>query len=625
MISTSSALKAAAKAVSKRAYAKLTLASDNLTYDLSANVIQSFTVKRSACVSSTFTLGSAVSSTVDATVLTSAIEDALDTFGADTLDGIQVTAHMGYYTGTNQYATVQVGVFFIDDSATQENGIWTSFKAYDLFYSDSLDAPIDSSYPADFDATLTPYANAQALASIYDGYTYDFTQIASVTGSTPVQITDNLSVREVLGRLAVAAGCNLLMTNTGAISFVRPASTAGETITSANYQNATINGRDTTSVTYIQRSVDTADGAGIQQYPPSSPAVDAGVGLSFDKTFFTGEAPLQEVFNRFTGSGGTFDYQGHNVTICGMPYIEPMDRISFTDTKGNAYSLVPFTVSHTYNGGMKSTLEAHTINKQSVASAQVSSQIQQATSSVSNELSILSTRMGANYGTCPTAGATVAKVAALDSFVLYEGAVIAIKFDYRNAADSPTLSVNGTQALPIYANNKPMPAVSVYNWKDGQVVEFMNARGAWRIIGANLADTCEFNNGVLTISQDSTQEGFHTDIGSDYIALMNGETAGVKLTTGSLVMGSEDNNRYMRLDTDGLAIVNGSARVDLTAQQLILTASEDTAGQAILDSSQLTVAVVEHQQAIFSNSHAVNNTQYVWEKRSNGHFSLKVI
>ena len=54
--------------------------------------------------------------------------------------------------------------------------------------------------------------------------------------------------------------------------------------------------------------------------------------------------------------------------------------------------------------------------------------------------------------TCPTAGATAAKVATLDdatNFSLYNGIRVLVTFQYGNSADTPTLNVNNTGALTI--------------------------------------------------------------------------------------------------------------------------------------------------------------------------------
>ena len=57
-----------------------------------------------------------------------------------------------------------------------------------------------------------------------------------------------------------------------------------------------------------------------------------------------------------------------------------------------------------------------------------------------------------HYATCPTAAATVAKVATIQNgaFTLEVGAKVSIKFTYANTATAPTLNINSTGAKPIY-------------------------------------------------------------------------------------------------------------------------------------------------------------------------------
>lgn len=52
--------------------------------------------------------------------------------------------------------------------------------------------------------------------------------------------------------------------------------------------------------------------------------------------------------------------------------------------------------------------------------------------------------------TCSTAASTAAKVVACAGFTLARGAMLTIKFTYKNSAASPTLNVNSTGAKPLY-------------------------------------------------------------------------------------------------------------------------------------------------------------------------------
>ena len=80
-----------------------------------------------------------------------------------------------------------------------------------------------------------------------------------------------------------------------------------------------------------------------------------------------------------------------------------------------------------------------------------------------------------HYGTCPTAAATVAKVATIADttadFVLETGATVRIKFTNSNTVDNPTLNVNSTGAKAIKRYGTTAVAkTATTSWYAGSVV-----------------------------------------------------------------------------------------------------------------------------------------------------------
>lgn len=57
------------------------------------------------------------------------------------------------------------------------------------------------------------------------------------------------------------------------------------------------------------------------------------------------------------------------------------------------------------------------------------------------------------FGTCSTAAETAAKVVNCPNFVLTQGAIIGVRFNYTNTASNCTINVNGTGAKQIWYNN----------------------------------------------------------------------------------------------------------------------------------------------------------------------------
>ena len=72
------------------------------------------------------------------------------------------------------------------------------------------------------------------------------------------------------------------------------------------------------------------------------------------------------------------------------------------------------------------------------------------------------------YATCDTADATAAKVVAADNFQLAVGAQIRITMEHANAAEAPTLNVNGTGAKALYYDGETAGAANT--WEDGETI-----------------------------------------------------------------------------------------------------------------------------------------------------------
>lgn len=93
---------------------------------------------------------------------------------------------------------------------------------------------------------------------------------------------------------------------------------------------------------------------------------------------------------------------------------------------------------------------------------------------------------GANashYATCSTAAATAAKTATISptmTFSLVTGARVFIKFSNTNTASNPTLSVNSSDAKPIYYNGAALESNSI---DAGGTYEFVYNGTQWELVG----------------------------------------------------------------------------------------------------------------------------------------------
>jgi len=95
------------------------------------------------------------------------------------------------------------------------------------------------------------------------------------------------------------------------------------------------------------------------------------------------------------------------------------------------------------------------------------------------------------YGICSTAAATAAKVVTLSDFdTLLTGVTIHVKFIYSNTAASPTLNVNSTGDIAIYAYGTSAPGnTTATSWAANSVVSLTYDGTYWRMndVGANAA------------------------------------------------------------------------------------------------------------------------------------------
>lgn len=105
-----------------------------------------------------------------------------------------------------------------------------------------------------------------------------------------------------------------------------------------------------------------------------------------------------------------------------------------------------------------------------------------------------------HYGECSTAGATAAKTVTLSdsmTFTLAAGAKVYVKFANVNGVASPTLSVNGSTAKPIYRYGTTAPGTSAAtSWQAGSVVELVYSGSAWYMAGW-LNDNTTYTNASL--------------------------------------------------------------------------------------------------------------------------------
>ena len=130
------------------------------------------------------------------------------------------------------------------------------------------------------------------------------------------------------------------------------------------------------------------------------------------------------------------------------------------------------------------------------------------------------------YGTCSTARATARKVCndVDQTFQLYTGVLLYVKFTNANGKANPTLNVNGTGAISIKRYGTTAPSTSrASSWNAGSVVAFIYDGTYWQQVGwlnttysaisqANIEDRTGTSTGLITGQR--LQQGFDVNLGA---------------------------------------------------------------------------------------------------------------
>lgn len=106
------------------------------------------------------------------------------------------------------------------------------------------------------------------------------------------------------------------------------------------------------------------------------------------------------------------------------------------------------------------------------------------------------------YGMCNTGQSTATKVVTCSGFQLRAGAVVNVKFTYKNTASQPKLNVNNTGAKDIYINNAVM--TSDYYWNAGDVVTFVYSGTYWYVADSGTLAKIKTTSDSIVLSVSQT-------------------------------------------------------------------------------------------------------------------------
>lgn len=121
------------------------------------------------------------------------------------------------------------------------------------------------------------------------------------------------------------------------------------------------------------------------------------------------------------------------------------------------------------------------------------------------------------YSTCSTSGSTGAKLVSYTNIKLTVGTIFAVKFIYKNTAESPTLNIGGSGAKGIYYGSQLVSNTN--SWESGETVLFVYDGVYWKAIGSDLFGNNKLNkisspiaNRIPVINSDGTLSTGNIDI-----------------------------------------------------------------------------------------------------------------
>ncbi len=149
------------------------------------------------------------------------------------------------------------------------------------------------------------------------------------------------------------------------------------------------------------------------------------------------------------------------------------------------------------------------------------------------------------YGTCTTAGDTVAKIATVTGFTLTAGTTVSIKFTYANSAEAPTLNINSLGAKPILTNG-----TTYAYWAAGASVIFAYDGTRFQVCSTPVyADT-------VTVGNPAGQNVY---IDSDSVDIRSGTESVSSFSNGVIELGKNSLNSKI-LMCKGAAVISASEK-----------------------------------------------------------------
>lgn len=336
--------------------ASLTVTNGSMSAVLGPESIKSVSWTWKAC-DGQFSYGSCIACEAEMSILSSALPSGLIE------DGAHIVIDIVY-----QSRKVHACSVYVDDSMTAKDGLFTTIKAFDLMYGKEMQkvCPRTGTEPT---ATIGDAKNVAAAASgVYiaappalNGDLGDSKMLVGSEGSDSEQ-----TCRDVVSRIALSsatcARATVRKDGTDWVRFFRLYDKVGASVAVKLSGKHVMNGgfqwdgRDSSHIgRYMTNTASETGAVTTYFYYPQSPDKSKTY-MEIDSAAFSNVRYFNEWAKRVAPC--EMDYRGFSLDCVGVPFIEPFDKVEYTDIDGSTSTLYPFSTTHTYNGAWSTSMTA---------------------------------------------------------------------------------------------------------------------------------------------------------------------------------------------------------------------------------------------------------------------------
>ena len=320
---------------------------------INASDIVDITIQEDICEGGAFTVGTFSTTEVSIT----AVSDALPSV----VVAQPITVYLGYFVN-GAYEYVPMGVFYAEPRDVSHKNLLTTINAHDQSWAmiDPYVSALDFSGNVKVSDVLAEIQTALGLT------------IGTYGGLPPATVrvyeAPQGSYRDVIAQMAMLMGTCAKINRTGALDFIK-VSTSSLPVTSYNASDYASENYELTSDEPIDFGVLTVNyvhevttGSGEEQeteevidtYTYSTPM--GSHGLTLDTVNIRSQEETNALGASILGTG--ISYYGYTITLPGQPHIDLGDVITVQEPLGDTYDFIVLTMSHNFNGAMKSTFTA---------------------------------------------------------------------------------------------------------------------------------------------------------------------------------------------------------------------------------------------------------------------------